>query len=361
MAGWGSCTRPGTEALRRLVALKMILAGGFASEAQRQRFRREAELAARVQHPNIVQVYDVGVHDGRPFLAMEWAGGGTLADRLGGDPWPPHDAARLVETLAQAIDAAHRRGVVHRDLKPSNILLASDADGSVAGPLGGAIPKVADFGLALAQEGGDRLTCTGQALGTPEYMAPEQAAGTAVGPKADVYALGALLYHLLAGQPPFRGVTPMEVLQALTSAEPVAPSRFRPRLPRDLETVTLKAIEKDPARRYATAGKLAEDLRRFLEGMPVAAHRAGARASGAVGAAPAGAGSAGRLARRRDRACLRRNHGAVARCRAGPRSRPCGRRRPATRTLSGRHRRRRQRGRAQQLRPGARLARLGTA
>jgi eukaryotic-like serine/threonine-protein kinase len=159
--------------LRRLVALKMILSGGFASESQRERFRREAELAARVQHPNIVQVYEVGLHDGRPFLAMEWVDGGTLAGRISGDPWPQHEAAGLIETLARAIDAAHRRGVVHRDLKPSNILLQLDHGSDSNGPLAGATPKVADFGLARALDGQRGLTSTGLALGTPEYMAPE--------------------------------------------------------------------------------------------------------------------------------------------------------------------------------------------
>ncbi len=260
------------RALRRLVALKMILAGGFASEAERQRFQREAELAARVQHPNIVQVYEAGVHEGRPFLAMEWVSDITLADRMGPDPWSPHDAARLVETLALAIDAAHRKGVIHRDLKPSNILLETEAGGEPVGPLAGAVPKVADFGLARPIEGGNHLTSTGLALGTPEYMAPEQASnGATVGPAADVYALGAVLYQLLTGRLLFIADTPIEMLQALTSIEPVAPRRLRPGLPRDLETIVLKAIEKEPARRYATAGAMAEDLRRFLATEPILA------------------------------------------------------------------------------------------
>jgi WD40 repeat protein/serine/threonine protein kinase len=257
--------------LRRLVALKMILAGGFASEVQRERFRREAELAARVQHPHIVQVYEVGLHDGRPFLAMEWVAGGTLADRLGGDPWPPNAAAGLVETLARAIDVAHQSGVVHRDLKPSNILLQTGAVAVAAaeGPLAGAIPKVADFGLARAMDADGSLTATGLTMGTPEYMAPEQAACAEAGPAADIYALGAILYRLLTGQPPFRGDTPMEVLQALASAEPIAPRRFRPALPRDLETITLNAMAREPQRRYATAEALAEELRRFLADEPI--------------------------------------------------------------------------------------------
>jgi eukaryotic-like serine/threonine-protein kinase len=269
--GMGVVYQARHRGLRRLVALKMILAGGFASESQRQRFRREAELAARVQHPNIVQIYEVGVHDGHPFLAMEWVGGGTLAERIGGDPWPPGEAARLVETLARAIDVAHRQGVVHRDLKPSNILIQADPDGEPTRLMAGAVPKVGDFGLARATDGEGGLTASGLAMGTPEYMAPEQAAGAVVGPAADIYALGVMLYQLLAGQPPFRGTTPFEVLRALTYAEPVAPRRFRPHLPRDLETITLKAIEKDPARRYATAGAMADDLGRFLSNQPIRA------------------------------------------------------------------------------------------
>jgi eukaryotic-like serine/threonine-protein kinase len=257
--------------LRRLVALKMILAGGFASEVQRQRFRREAELAARVQHPHIVQIYEVGLHDGRPFLAMEWVAGGSLAGRLGDDPWPPHAAAGLIETLAQAIDVAHQSGVVHRDLKPSNILLQTGAGAAAAGPLAGAIPKVADFGLARAMDADGSLTSTGLTLGTPEYMAPEQAAAAEAGPAVDIYSLGAVLYRLLTGHPPFRGDTPMEVLQALASADPIAPRRLRPALPRDLETITLKAMSREPQRRYATALALAEELRRFLADEPIRA------------------------------------------------------------------------------------------
>jgi WD40 repeat protein len=276
--GMGVVYQARHRSLQRLVALKMILAGGFASESQRQRFRREAELAARVQHPNIVQVYEIGEQDGHPFLAMEWVEGGTLAEKIGSDPWPPEGAAQLVEILARAIDAAHKRDVVHRDLKPSNILLQSDPGAEAIGPLAGAVPKVADFGLARATNGEAVLTSTGMAVGTPEYVAPEQAAGNAVGPAADIYALGVILYQLLAGQPPFRGTTPMEVLQALAQAEPVAPRRFRPNLPRDLETIALKAIEKEPSRRYPTAGAMADDLRRFLRGESIQARPATALA-----------------------------------------------------------------------------------
>jgi eukaryotic-like serine/threonine-protein kinase len=257
--------------LGRLVALKMILAGEFASEVQRQRFHREAELAARVQHPQIVQVYEVAVYQGRPYLALEWCDGGSLADRVGGEGWPPCSAAELIATLAVAIDAAHHCGVVHRDLKPSNILLKLSGETGDDGPLKGCVPKIADFGLALALERKSGLTSTGQTLGTPEYMAPEQASRGSVGGAADIYALGAILYELLTGRPPFRAETALEVVEALMFEEPIAPRRLRPGLPRDLETIVLKSLEKEPAKRYATAGMMADDLRCFLDARPIRA------------------------------------------------------------------------------------------
>ncbi|MGO9583399.1 MAG: protein kinase domain-containing protein [Acidimicrobiales bacterium] len=257
--------------LGRLVALKMILAGEFASEGQRQRFHREAELAARVQHPQIVQVYEVAVYQGRPYVVLEWCDGGSLADRVLSEGWPPHSAAGLVATLAEAIAAAHQCGVVHRDLKPSNILLKRSSEKVDAGPLRGVIPKIADFGLALALEHKSGLTSTGATLGTPEYMAPEQATGASVGPAADIYALGAMLYELLTGRAPFRAETALEVVQALKFEEPIAPHRLRPGLPRDLETIVLKALQKEPSKRYATAGAMAEDLRYFLDARPIRA------------------------------------------------------------------------------------------
>jgi WD40 repeat protein/serine/threonine protein kinase len=269
--GMGVVYQARHRGLRRTVAVKMILAGSFASEEHRARFHREAELAARVQHPNIVQIHEVGAHDGHPFLVMEWVDGGTLAARLGGEAWPAREAAALLETLTRAIDVAHRRGVVHRDLKPSNILLQADEDPTPGRPPARAIPKITDFGLARALDAEAGLTGSGLAVGTPEYMAPEQAAGRGAGPAADIYALGVVLYQLLTGQPPFRGDSPIEVLSALAHAEPVAPRRFRPRLPRDLETITLKAIEKEPARRYATAGEMADDIHRFLSDEPIRA------------------------------------------------------------------------------------------
>ena len=220
--GMGVVYRARHRGLHRPAALKMVLAGEFASPAQELRFRLEAELAARVRHPNIVQVYEIGSHEGRPFLALEWVEGGSLADRLDGTPWLPDEAAALVETLARAIHVAHGEGVVHRDLKPANIMRAG-ADGS-----GGAGPsyKITDFGLAQPTEGGQTLTRSGFLVGTPGYMAPEQAAGkrALVGPATDIYALGVVLYQLLTGQLPFQADSTLEVLRGgVGRADPAAP------------------------------------------------------------------------------------------------------------------------------------------
>ncbi len=254
--------------LNRPCAVKMILAGAHASGETTERFRVEAESAARIQHPNIVQVYHVGDARGLPFVEMEYVGGGSLDRRLDGTPWPSERAARMVERLARGVAEAHRLGIVHRDLKPANILLAPDADQT---------PKIADFGLAKLMDGESGLTRTEMILGSPSYMAPEQAEGKAreVGPPADVYALGAILYELLTGRPPFRGATLMETLEQVKHAEVVPPSRLVPRLPRDLETIALVCLRKEPPRRYASAPALAEDLRRFREGEPILARRSG--------------------------------------------------------------------------------------
>jgi hypothetical protein len=245
----------------------MIRAADLAGARDAVRFLAEAEAAAKLRHPNIVQVYALGEHEGRPYLELEYVEGGSLAQRLDGTPWPPARAAGLVATLAGAVAAMHSRGVVHRDLKPANVLL--EADGT---------PKVADFGLAKALGVDSGLTGTEEVLGTPSYMAPEQAGGGAkqVGPAADVYALGAILYELLTGRPPFRAATVLETLEQVRTAEPVPPRRLVPRLPRDLETIGLKAMAKEPGRRYATARELAEDLGRFLGGEPIHARSASA-------------------------------------------------------------------------------------
>jgi eukaryotic-like serine/threonine-protein kinase len=242
--------------LKRLVALKMILTGPHARPQELARFRGEAEAVARLQHPNVVQIYEVGEHDGRPYLALEYVAGGSLAERLGGKPQPADEAARLVQALALAVHAAHERGIVHRDLKPANVLVAEDGT-----------PKVSDFGLAkrLGEAG---QTQTGAVLGTPSYMAPEQALGDSrcIGPHTDVHALGALLYELLTGRPPFEGATLFETLEQVREHEPLPPGRLRPDLPRDLDTICRKCLEKEPARRYPSARALADDLGRYLGG-----------------------------------------------------------------------------------------------
>ena len=248
--------------LNRPVALKMILAGPYARREERERFVREAEAVAALRHPNIVQVYDAGEIDGRPYFTMELVEGGRLSQKTTGAPQPARDAASLVAAVAEAVHAAHQTGIVHRDLNPSNILLTSDGT-----------PKVTDFGLARRLEGDSPMTMTGLPVGTPSYMAPEQARGdkAAIGPAADVYALGAILYDLLSGRPPFRADTTAATLQQVVACEPVRPSRLNPRVPRDLETICLKCLQKQPARRYSSAAALAEDLNRFLRDEPIAA------------------------------------------------------------------------------------------
>jgi formylglycine-generating enzyme required for sulfatase activity len=265
--GMGVVYRARHLALKRTVALKMILAGDFAGAAEIARFRTEAELAARLQHPNIVQIHEVGEVDGHPYCALEYVDGGSLAHKLAGQPLPVREAARLVEALAQAMHLAHSRNVVHRDLKPGNVLLT---------PAG--TPKVTDFGLARQLNADSGRTASGAVLGTPSYMAPEQASGEtrAAGPTADVYALGAILYECLTGRPPFRGATLMATLEQVRHAEPVAPRQVRPEVPRDLETVCSKCLRKEPERRYSSAKELADDLGRFLRGEPVQARPVGA-------------------------------------------------------------------------------------
>ncbi len=232
------------------------------------RFRLEAETLARLRHPNIVQVYEVGSAAGRPFFAMEYVEGGTLSARLRGQPQPARDAAALVAVLAQAVHAAHQAGVVHRDLKPSNVLLAEAKAEETFGT-----PKISDFGLAKRVQVDCSLTRTGMVLGTPGYMAPEQARaeGKEVGPACDIYALGSILYHLLTGRPPFVGPRPMDVLLQVVHDEPASVRRLFPQAPRNLETICLKCLHKEPRRRYLSAEALADDLRRCLDGRPVLA------------------------------------------------------------------------------------------
>jgi hypothetical protein len=247
--------------LNRTVALKMILSGVHTSASDRKRFQTEAEAAARLQHPHIVQVYEVGEHDGLPFLSLEFCPGGSLDKKLQGTPLPPRESAALVEKLARGVEAAHRKGIIHRDLKPHNILLAEDGT-----------PKIADFGLAKKLDEVTQ-TQTGAIMGTPAYMAPEQARGRSkeIGPATDVYALGAILYQLLTGKLPFQAPTLGQTLELVATQEPVRPRRLRKTLSADLESICLKCLQKRPAERYATAQELADDLNRFLGGEAVRA------------------------------------------------------------------------------------------
>jgi WD40 repeat protein/tRNA A-37 threonylcarbamoyl transferase component Bud32 len=251
----------------RVVALKMILAGGHADEHDLARFRNEAEAVAHLQHPNIVQIYEVDEADDCPFFSLEFCPGGNLATKINHTPQPPPEAAQMLETLARAVQVAHGAGIIHRDLKPANVLLQTDGT-----------PKVTDFGLAKKLDAAAGLTASEAVMGTPSYMAPEQARGRTkeIGPAADIYALGAILYEMLTGRPPFQAATLGELLHRVTHDEPVPPRQLQPGVPRDLQTICLKCLHKDPARRYASAGALAEDLAAFREGRAIQARPVGA-------------------------------------------------------------------------------------
>jgi WD40 repeat protein/tRNA A-37 threonylcarbamoyl transferase component Bud32 len=264
--GMGVVYKARQTGLNRPCALKMILAGAHAGAEAAARFLAEATAIARLQHPHIVQIHHIGEAEGLPFFELEFVPGGSLDQHLDGTPWPPGRAARLAEQMACGIAEAHRLGIVHRDLKPANVLLAAEGT-----------PKITDFGLAKALGSESGLTRSESILGSPSYMAPEQAGGKAkqAGPAADVYAVGAILYELLAGRPPFRGATVLETLEQVKSTEPVPPSRLVPGLPRDAETICLKCLQKDPGQRYESATALAEDLRRYQAGEPIVARPVG--------------------------------------------------------------------------------------
>jgi tetratricopeptide (TPR) repeat protein len=270
--GMGVVYKARQTALNRLVALKMIRGRDQAGPEDRARFRREAESVARLRHPNIVQIYEVGEHDRLPYFSLELCRGGSLAERLRHGPLQPRAAAAVVAQLARAMQAAHEHNIIHRDLKPSNVLLAEGPEV----PLGDCTVKVSDFGLAKQLDASGH-TEPGQVVGTPSYMAPEQAAGKGweVSPAADVYALGAVLYACLTGDPPFQGASSFDILRQVVADEPVPPSQRNRLCPRDLETICLKCLRKRPAERYESARQLAEDLRRHLEGKPILARRAG--------------------------------------------------------------------------------------
>lgn len=264
--GMGVVYRAFQPALGRSVALKMLRAGEGASDEEITRFRLEAEAAARLEHPHIVPLYEVGEVAGRPYFTMKLVRGTTLARRLADGPLPPREAAELLAVVADAIDFAHGHGVLHRDLKPSNILIDENNR-----------PHVSDFGLAKQVDSASSLTRSGAVIGTPAYMPPEQAAGGRgdLGPASDVYSLGAILYQMLTGRPPFQAASPVDTVLLVLEQDPLPPRVLNPKADRDLEMIALRCLQKLPELRYATAGELAADLRAYLAGEPIAA-RSGA-------------------------------------------------------------------------------------
>ncbi len=261
--GMGIVYRARQKSLNRIVAVKMLLAGEFALPKFVERFRAEAEVVAQLQHPNIVAIHEIGEQGGQPFFSMDYVEGRNLAQVSGEFKARSAEVNRCagwLKSMAEAVHYAHQRGIIHRDLKPSNVLI--DAFGQ---------PRITDFGLAKRLTGDSELTLTGQVLGSPNYLPPEQASGKPASVGSDIYSLGAILYHLLTGRPPFEAESLATLLRQVVETEPVAPRTLNPGIPRDLETIALKCLEKEPHRRYQTAKELAEDLARFLEGRPIQA------------------------------------------------------------------------------------------
>ncbi len=260
--GMGVVYKARQTKLDRLVALKMVLAGAHASADQLARFLIEAQAVAALKHNHIVQIHDVGERDGLPFFSLEFVDGGSLQQTIGGKPQPVRFAAKIVKTLAEAMHFAHQQGIIHRDLKPANVLMTKNGD-----------PKITDFGLAKRLEGDSQQTRDGAIMGTPSYMAPEQAWGKTgeIGPLADQHAIGAILYEMLTGRPPYQGANPLDTLEQVRNQEPVPPTRLQPKVPKDLETISLKALQKDPKKRYEDVGGMAADLERYLNGEPILA------------------------------------------------------------------------------------------
>lgn len=263
--GMGVVYKARQTKLNRLVAIKMILPGSAPGQYGIERFRTEAEAVARLRHPHIVQIYEIAGSNTNPYLALEYVDGGSLAARLSGMPWSARQAAELVKTIADAVEHAHRHGIVHRDLKPANVLLESRSENE------GSKPKIADFGLAKLIDSDSGQTRTGTVLGSPSYMAPEQAEGRLqdIGPATDVYAIGAILYELLTGRPPFVGETLLATLDQVRNQDPIRPRSLNRNIHADLETICLKCLEKNPADRYGTAAALAGDLGNFLADEPI--------------------------------------------------------------------------------------------
>ncbi len=263
--GMGVVYKARQFSLNRVVALKMIKSGELANPEAHERFHKEAEAAANLDHPGIVPAFEVGEHNGQHYFSMGYIDGQSLAERLKDGPLPPLEAAQLIRKIAEAVDYANQQGVIHRDLKPGNVLITKSG-----------IPRITDFGLAKRIEEDSALTATGQILGTPSFMPPEQAAGRLdVGPSADVYALGAILYDLLTGRPPFQAANVMDTLRQVLEREPIVPRQLNPTVPKDLETICLKCLNKVPERRYGSAGEFAEDVRRWLDKEPILARPIG--------------------------------------------------------------------------------------